>query len=457
MDYRILIVDDERIVRNSLKRLLQQPDCEILTVDSGGEALRYLRKFHPDLMILDYKLGDMDGLQVLKEAKKVSTDLVVIMITAYGTIPLAVEAMKEGVYDFLEKEAAPDMVRFVVQRALDTIRLRKQIEALRKEWMQERGLDPIVAESEAMQQVMRLAGEYAQSDSTLLLWGETGTGKSLIAEWIHCKSQRFSGPFVTINCGAIPKELIESELFGYEKGAFTGADTRGKKGLIEKAHGGTLLLDEISELPLNLQSKLLQVLERGEFFRIGATEPTRVDVRFMAATNANLSKLVEEKAFRMDLFYRINVASLYIPPLRERKEDILPLAYYFVDQFNRKFQKQVREIRKKAQSLLLSYHWPGNVRELRNVIERIMILKKNDVIEAGDLVTLQDSERNNLCLDESLSVPWGSGKNVLQEVNKRLIERALEMTHSNKTNASALLGIPRTTLHFYIKRFGLGK
>ncbi len=458
MKFRLLVVDDERIVRNSLRRLLEDDSCAVETASNAEEALRCVRESQPDLVVLDYKLPDRDGLSLLREIRQLAPDLPVVMLTAHGNVSIAVEAMKLGAEDFLEKGTEPDIVRHVVQRNLESARMRRELENLRKEQWSRHAVDALVAESPAMRQVLTLAERYASSCTTVLLEGETGTGKSLLAEWIHYKSDRFTEPFVTINCGAIPKELIESELFGYEKGAFTGARAAGKKGLIERANHGTLLLDEIGELPPDVQTKLLQVLERGEFYRVGATEPTRVDVRFIAATNADLDELVRAKQFRLDLYYRINVARLRIPPLRERREDVMPLAWSFVHRFNASLRRNIREITPDAEELLLSYPWPGNVRELKNVIERVMILKYDDRITRDDLAPALGTTSSGcveLHLPGDVAQLLGSGKNVLQEVQRQAILAALERTGHNKRKAAELLGIPRTTLHFYLKRFGI--
>jgi len=455
MEFSILIVDDDRIVCDSLKRILGDTEYEVKTAYSGNKALEIIDAGVPDLVILDLRLPDMDGLQLLKHLKKENPDVVIILLTAYGNIPIAVEAMKYGAYDFLEKETEPEIVRFAVQKALDNIRLRKEVRLLRQDMLERRNLAKIIAESNAMKDIIKLADQFAESDTTVLLTGETGTGKSLLGEYIHYKSKRFNRPFLTVNCGAIPRELIESELFGYEKGAFTGAHVKGKIGLIEKANGGTVFLDEIAELSLDIQAKLLQVLEKLEFFRVGGVEPIKVDVRFIVATNAKIEKLIEENKFRMDLFYRVNVASLEMPPLRERKEDILPITKYFVQIFNEKFNKNVTSISKAAQQRLNNYSWPGNIRELKNVIERIMILKKNSVIDEDDLchiqnqllITTSDSQDSPFC------ITLGSGKNLLHETQKILIERALNISNNNKTKAAQLLGIARTSLQFYIEKF----
>ncbi len=459
MKFSILIIDDDKIVCNSLKRLLVNKEYNVTSAYSATQALNLIEKDPPDLIILDYKLPDKNGLQVLKEIKEKFPRILVIILTAFGNVSLAVEAMKYGAYDFLEKEADPELVRFTIQKALDAIRLQKEVELLQQELFAKQNMKTIITKSKMMKDILKLADQFAQSDTTVLLTGETGTGKSMIAEYVHYKSQRFNQPFLTVNCGAIPRELIESELFGYEKGAFTGARSKGKIGLIEKANNGTIFLDEIAELSMDLQAKLLQVLENSSFFRVGGVEPVQVNVRFIVATNANLDEMIKNNKFRNDLYYRINVASIHLPPIRDRKEDILPLAKFFIDRFNRKFNKKVNKITKAAENILMNYHWPGNIREIRNVIERVMILKQGTTIDESDLCQLQDQV--NISIDSPLNFPFciklGSGTNVLHEIQSLIIQHALTVTNNNKTKAAKLLGIPRTSLQFYIDKYKIDK
>ncbi|MDZ7291574.1 MAG: sigma-54 dependent transcriptional regulator [candidate division KSB1 bacterium] len=454
--YQILIVDDELLVRNSLRRLLSHHQWNVATVASGAEARRFLAEHPVDLAIVDYKLGDVNGLEVIEYIRESCPGSITIMLTAYGNIPLAVEAIRKGAYDFLQKESDPQLIRHVVEKALEKVRLRKEVELLQQERLLRATQTAIIKESPAMKQVLAAAKEYARTDTTVLLEGETGTGKSLIAEYIHFSGPRKDGPFVTINCGAIPKELIESELFGYEKGAFTGANHHGKMGLIERADGGTLFLDEIGDLALELQSKLLCVLEKGEFLSVGAVEPTKVNVRFIAATNANLEQRLASQQFRRDLYYRLNVANIKIPPLRDRKEDIVPLAKHFVHQLNQKLGKSVSHLSPAAENRLLSYPWPGNIRELHNAIERVMLLKKNEIIDAPDLYFLTGAEWNesnkNLCRVE---IDFSTCPNALHEVTRQVVLRAWEVSEHNQTNAARLLGVPRTTLQSYLQKYNL--
>ncbi|MBD3275111.1 MAG: response regulator, partial [Candidatus Marinimicrobia bacterium] len=355
MKYKILIIDDEKIVRNSLKRMLSSEEWDISTAGSINDARESIDAVQYDLVIVDYKLDDGNGMEIIDYVNETHPEIPTIMLTAYGNISLAVDAVKKGASDFLEKESDPELLRHTIDQALEKVRLRKEVEALQHEKFGGEPLESLVAVSDEMQEVLDIARECARCDATILIDGETGTGKSVLAEHIHQASDRREEPFVTINCGSIPTELIESELFGYEKGAFTGASKAGKTGLIEKAHGGTLFLDEIGNLPLGMQAKLLFVLEKGEFLRVGAVDSTRVDVRFIAATNADLEEKIDAGDFRSDLYYRLNIAHITIPPLREHTCDILPLAKQFLHELNQKFGKSVTHISDGAKDRLLAY------------------------------------------------------------------------------------------------------
>jgi DNA-binding NtrC family response regulator len=453
--FKILILDDEAMVCNSLRRVLADDERKIYMANTGEEAYKILSEHKIDLLLLDYKLKGEDGLTFLKQIYDVYPELLTIMLTAHGNVELAVKAMKHGAYDFIQKKEEPEFIRFNIQRALDNLRLKKEVEELKEHLSTEKNLPKIIAKSKQMKDVLTLAGEFALSDSTILIGGETGTGKSILAEFIHGKSNRFNFPLVQINCSAIPGELIESELFGYERGAFTGARQKGKKGLIEQANNGTLFLDEIGELSLEMQAKLLHILEKKEFLKVGAVEPTKVDVRFIAATNADLEKKAAEKSFRMDLFYRLNIASLEIPPLRERKEDILPLAKVFINAFNEKFNKSVRVISQAAENFLLRSPWLGNVRELRNYIERAMILKQGSELLAGDFngSAKMKETANAQSAAFRFELNYESGENLLHTVQKELINSALKITKNNISKTALLLGMPRTSLNSCIQRF----
>lgn len=458
MKFKILILDDEITVCNSLKRILENGETIIYLATEIQEARKILAEETIDLILLDYKLKSENGLNFLKEIRGKNIDITVIIITAFGNVDLAVEAMKSGAYDFIQKDQQPEFIRFTVKKTLDNLRLKKEVQELREASMKGQNIPEIITVSPQMKTTLELAKEFAKTDVTVLITGETGTGKNLLGQYIHANSSRFYKPYLSLNCAAIPRELMESELFGYEKGAFTGANERGKKGLIEQAEGGTLFFDEISELNPDLEGKLLHLLEESRYFKIGKVEPSSANVRFIAASNINLEKAVSEKKFRMDLYYRLNVAHIHIPPLRERQDDIIILAKIFIDEFNKKYNKNVTDISFEAQQFLKYSPWPGNVRELRNVIERAVLLKKNRVLSLSDL---NGSSSYNKLLKKQRSFPSmlslklsnKGDENLLQAAQKLIIEQVLDFTNCNCSRAAQLLGVPRTTLNFYIKKY----
>ena len=457
MKFFLHIIDDEKTVAQSIKRVLQTEDREIEISNHADEALKKAREKYFDLFLLDYRLGDTDGITLLKQLKEIAPNAIYIIITAFGTIKIAVEAMKLGAFDFIQKDQNPEVMRFTVQRALDNLRLRKEVEEMRTSAFCQSHLPSIIAQSPAMKQVLEIADKFAETDSTILLTGETGTGKNLLAEYIHRKSPRFMYPFTAINSCAIPSNLLESELFGYEKGAFTGAKTNGKVGLIERTNNGTLFLDEIGELSLDLQAKLLHVIERQEFYRIGSVESQKINVRIIAATNVDLQKMVEEKRFRLDLFYRLNVATIQLPPLRQRKEDIIPLTKLFVDEYNKRFNKHVSKLSEDVKDFLVNAPWNGNIRELRNLIERVMILINDEnltyeeILKAFNPFNLNTQQSHNGYFNLNLSPK--DGTNLIQQAQRELVQQALKKTEGNRSSAARLLGIPRTTLNFYIEKY----
>lgn len=457
LKYNIIIIDDEQIVCRSLKRLLESDEWQVTTVQTISEFEQRITDSNFDLALIDYKLETGTGFDVLEILNERSPDTIPIILTAYGNISLAVEAVKKGAYDFLEKESKPELLRHVISNALEKALLRKEVEALQAQCNRGQADVHILAESPEMKDVLRIASDYAQYDATVLIDGETGTGKSILAEYLHQNSPRKGKPFITINCGAIPGELIESELFGYEKGAFTGANKDGKYGLIERADGGTLFLDEIGNLPLSLQTKLLHVLEKGEFIRVGGTASTKVDVRYIAATNADLEQLITRGEFREDLYYRLNIAHITIPPLREHPEDILPLAKIFLQALNTKCDKEITGFSADAESQLLDYTWPGNVRELKNIIERVVLLTRNSTIEKSDLFILEG--KNGQPTGDSnefvLNLPLNSGSDVLELAQVKIIEHAWDQSGHNQTQAAKILGIPRTTLQHHLQKLNL--
>lgn len=457
MKGRVLIVDDEPLVRRSLRRLLDGDGWTITEAGGADEALGLLAAHSFDVAVIDYKLVDGTGFDVLDWIQGHRRATTSIMLTAYGNVGLAVEAMKKGAFDFLEKEGDPQLTRHVVEKALDQARLRSELALLQEERLAGSKLPQVIGRSRAMRAVLETAYEFARTGATVLLRGETGTGKSLLAEFIHFASPRAEEPLVTLNCGAIPRELMESELFGYSRGAFTGARESGKMGLIERADGGTLLLDEIGDLSTELQTKLLQVLESREFLRVGAVEPTRVDVRFVAATNVDLEARIKDGRFRRDLYYRLNVAGVVVPPLRDRKDDIVPLARHFAHRLAERYGKTVNALSGEAEEWLLARPWPGNVRELRNVIERAILLLRGDTLDAQDLACAQEPLPEERGEDDCwVKLRLGSGGDLLEALTREVVARAWERSGGNQSQAARLLGIPRTTFQTYVQRFSLG-
>lgn len=451
MQFKILIIDDEPILRDSLEMALGTSGYEVLTASTGEEGLEKFQKESPDLILLDHWLPGINGDEVLRKIKETSPEIPVIIMTAQGSIEMAVNSMKMGAFDFLVKPFDLEQLEDLIRKGLERIRLKKEVEWLRSQYQDRFRTWEIIGVSPKMKKILELAQKVAQgSDTTILIEGETGTGKELLAEYIHFLSPRSSFPFIPINCGAIPKDLFESELFGYEKGAFTGALEKGKIGKVEAAEKGTLFLDEVGELPLSAQVKVLRVLEGKEYFRVGGVEKRKADVRIIAATNKDLEAEVKKGNFRDDLYFRLNVIKLTIPPLRERKEDIIPLFKFYMNSFNEQFKKNFVRISPEAEKILLSYPWPGNVRELRNTVERIILIEKGDTIEPNHLSFLP--EREVKIEFKPVIPPQGI---ILEEIEKSYILEALRMKKGNKMQAAKLLGISRSALLYRMEKYGI--
>jgi two-component system response regulator AtoC len=444
----VLVVDDEDLIRWSLRERLRTEGYEVLEAGTGRAALEQFKE-GVDLVLLDYRLPDLDGLSVLRELKKLDPDILVILLTSFVSVETAVEAMKLGAFHFANKPFNLDDVAALVGRALETTRLRREVKQLRDNEARPYSLRAIVGESETMESLRQMVSKVAASPaSTVLLTGESGTGKDLVAKTIHYSSARASRSFMNITCSALPEQLLESELFGHERGAFTDARMQ-KRGLLESADGGTVFLDEIGEMVPALQAKLLRFLEEKSFKRIGGAADIRVDVRVVAATNRNLEDQVTKGVFRSDLYYRLNVLPIRLPALREHTDDVPALVTFFIDAFNAEFKKRITGVSPAAAALLMTYGWPGNVRELRNVVERAMLLTEGDRLEAHDFGALQARVGSG----DPFELP-ATGV-ALEELERSLVVQALKRSGGNQTKAAALLGINRDQIRYRIEKFGL--
>src|SRR3954471_1958739 len=446
----VLIVDDEQLIRWSLAERLKADGLHIVEAGTAHDALE---RFAPDidLVLLDYRLPDGDGLHVLKKMKATQPDVPIILLTAFSSIETAVEAMKQGAYHYANKPFNLDEIAMVVGKALETTALRREVRALRASRSEPYALSRIVGDAAAMITLRALLQRIAASPaSTVLLTGESGTGKDLAAKVIHYNSDRSPRPFMNITCSALPEALLESELFGHERGAFTDARNQ-KIGLLEAADGGTVFLDEIGEMVPGLQAKVLRFLEEKTFKRVGAAVDIHVDVRVVAATNRNLREEVRGGRFREDLFYRLNVVPITLPPLRERVEDVPLLVEFYIDGYNREFKKRIRGVTAEAMARLRGYGWPGNVRELRNAVERAMLLTEHDTLGADDFTLGAGAVR----LTDRVELP--SGGIDLEQLERSLVVQALERTGWNQTRAAALLGLNRDQIRYRIEKFHLEK
>jgi len=443
---KILVVDDEPVGLQYLRETLAADGLAPLPARDAEEALELLRREAPDAVITDYRLTGRDGLELLREIKREAPGTPVVLVSAHGEVASAVEAMRDGAEDFLTKPFSPDELRAAVARMEETLRLREENHHLRREARGEPELDRTYEASPSLAPLLERARRVAATKATVLIDGETGTGKELLARYIHENSERRDRPYVRVNCAALSPSLLESEMFGHERGAFTGAVQR-RMGRFELADGGTLLLDEIGEVPLDLQTKLLRVLEEEEFERVGGSRTRRVDLRVLATTNRDLREAVAEGAFREDLFYRLNIVPLTLPPLRLRRQDIPSLVRHFLARYRSEYRGMVREVSAEAMELFREYAWPGNIRELRNVIQRIAVLTTTEVLEAGPL---REWLLGATSRGEDLRRLVGMS---LAEVEKEVILRTLEETRQNKTEAARILGLTPRTLFNKLKLY----
>ena len=450
---RILVVDDDESLRWVTQAQLQQSGYEVNAAANGNEGLESIQRTPPDLVITDLKMPGMSGLELLKKIRADYPEILVIVVTAFGTVETAVEAMKGGAYDYITKPVNMDELRLIVSRGLEHLDLKEEVRLLRSNLDEKYGFENILGRSKSLLYVLDIASRAARATSTVLIRGETGTGKELVAKAIHFNSQRKDRPFVTINCGAIPKDLLESELFGHVKGSFTGA-LANKRGKVELADGGTLFLDEIGELPLELQVKLLRLIQQGEIEKVGVAGVTKIDVRIIVATHRNLQAMVEDGAFREDLYYRLAVIPLDLPSLRERPEDIPELVQHFFLQAKEKQSRPELVLPTRLLPYFSGYTWPGNVRELENIIERIVVLARGEEITLNDLPDFLRRERPTV---EALHLDLPSHGISLEALEKELIVRAMEKFAGNQTRAAQYLDISRKTLIYRMEKFGLRK
>jgi len=441
---KILIVDDELIMRESLAGWLERDGHTVQTAPSGEDALELLKQSRFDILLVDIKMEGISGLEVLRKVKESDPDVAVVMITAYGSIPTAIEAMKNGAYDYMLKPFDPNELGVLIEKIIRHQDQAREMQFLRAVVKERTRFESMIGQARSMQEIFNLICDVAPMESTVLITGETGTGKGLAAKAIHTNSPRSSGPFVTVNCGAIPEHLMESELFGHQKGAFTDAKET-KKGRLELAHGGTLFLDEVGEISMRMQIDLLRVLEDRVFYRVGGTQPMEADFRVIAATNRNLEKAIKEGSFREDLFYRLNVISMKMPSLKQRKEDIPLLAEHFLRRFVQETNKNIDKISREAMDELMLYDWPGNVRELENAIERAVVVGKDRQVRPEHLPIFCHEPFH------------GPQNNTLQEVEKSHIRQILTDNDWNIARCARILGIDRTTLYSKIKRHELSK
>jgi DNA-binding NtrC family response regulator len=444
---RILVVDDEKQMRDLLAKVLERKGYQVSACGDGAEALALLEREPADLVVTDVRMPGLNGMEALRAIKELNPDIVVIIMTAFGSIDQAVQAVKDGAYDYINKPFKIDEILLTIEKALEERHLRHEVSTLRQELRTRYHFENLIGKSRAMQEIFGLIEQVAGSRSTVMVYGKSGTGKELVAKAIHYNSPRSSKAFVAVNCAAIPAELLESELFGHEKGAFTGAIAT-KVGKFELATGGTLFLDEIGHMRLDLQAKILRALQEREIERVGGTRTIKIDVRVLAATNRDLKKAIEEGTFREDLYYRLNVVPITLPDLKDRQEDVPLLANHFVQKFAPESNPAIREISKEAMAILMSHTWPGNVRELENVIERAVTLGHGPAVQPGDLPAHLAGGTNPV--ERALTK-----EATLEDLEKDYIAMILRRTKGHQIRAASILGIDRRTLYRKIRRYGL--
>lgn len=463
MNSRILVVDDEKLVAWSLEQALSEEGFRVKCAASGAEARALFLEFSPHVVLLDIRLPDADGLELLKEFKAQDKEVVIIMITAFADADSAVKALKDGADDFIGKPFDIENIKHVVSKALEKKQLESQVDFFKKQIRRQYSHDQLIGNAPAMIEVFKLIKVCAESDvKCVLILGESGTGKELVARSIHFHSPRSDAPFIELNCAAIPEHLLENELFGHERGAYTHADSR-QKGIFEAAEGGTVFLDEIGDMPLHMQAKILKIIETRRFRRLGGVHEIETDVRIIAATNQDLDKLVAEGRFRSDLYFRLNVMNISLPPLRDRKEDIPALADYFIDKLNQEHGRSLEGISQEAIECLKRYEWPGNVRELKNAIERAFMLEEGPILTASYLC--RDLKNNGqrprisshhvVSSDGSIHLPEHGIS--IADVERELIRQALKRFRGNQTRAAKFLGMTRDSLRYRMKKYALKK
>lgn len=449
---RILVVDDEYLIRWTLQKNLEKAGYAVILAETGEEALQKISEEAPNLMLLDINLPGMDGFEVLEKAFQIDESFIPIMITAFEDVDRVVRAIKLGAFDYITKPFDFNKVRLSIDKALETHRLKREVTHLREERKGQSGFSSIVGVSPEMQKILDMTQKVAGTDAaTVLIQGESGTGKEMIAHAVHDMSKRSNMPFVALNCPGVAEHLLENELCGHEKGAYTDANVL-KKGLLEVADGGALFLDEIGDMSQGMQAKILRLIEQKTFRRMGGVKDLSVDVRIIAATNKDLRKLMAEGKFREDLFYRINIVALRIPALRERRDDILPLANHFIGKYNRDFHKMVRQMSREVEHFFMAYDWPGNVRELKNVIERAMILGEGDSLLLEHL-PMEIVPGNQEQIMAGFDLPQGGIS--MEKLEESLVRKALTMTCGNQTKSAMLLGISRDSLRYRMQKFGI--